>query len=319
MTRPVLLIDGLNVFMRHFVVNPTLNDSGLHVGGAVGFLNSIKFLSNRIGPSRIIVAWEGGGSSRRRSIFKDYKKGRRPQKLNRYYKDDLPDTVENRDSQISLIISLLRNTAVEQVYVDDCEADDIIGYMSRYVFDDSRVVIASSDKDMYQLLDNKTIQWSPGQKKFITKKDVKEKFGISSENFCTARCFVGDPSDGLPGVPRVGFASLAKRFPQLIEERFVSVEEIIESSKNEVEKSDLQIYTNIVDNQMISKRNWRLMFLDIKNLSESQIRKITSSLTLENKEMNKLKLIRQLSKEGIKNFDVDSFYSSVSSNLRSTI
>ena len=291
----------------------------MHVGGAVGFLNSIKFLSNRIGPSRIIVAWEGGGSSRRRSIFKDYKKGRRPQKLNRYYKDDLPDTVENRDSQISLIISLLRNTAVEQVYVDDCEADDIIGYMSRYVFDDSRVVIASSDKDMYQLLDNKTIQWSPGQKKFITKKDVKEKFGISSENFCTARCFVGDPSDGLPGVPRVGFASLAKRFPQLIEERFVSVEEIIESSKNEVEKSDLQIYTNIVDNQMISKRNWRLMFLDIKNLSESQIRKITSSLTLENKEMNKLKLIRQLSKEGIKNFDVDSFYSSVSSNLRSTI
>tara|TARA_Y100001938_G_scaffold150668_1_gene242720 strand:+ start:557 stop:1477 length:921 start_codon:yes stop_codon:yes gene_type:complete len=304
--------------MRHFVVNPTLNESGLHVGGVVGFLNSIKFLSNRVGPSRIIVAWEGGGSSRRRAIFKEYKQGRRPQKLNRYYQDDLPDTVENRDNQISLIISLLRNTAVEQVYVDDCEADDIIGYMSKYRFSESRVVIASSDKDMYQLLDNKTIQWSPGQKKFITKNDVKEKFGISSTNFCTARCFVGDPSDGLPGVPRVGFASLSKRFPQLYEEDFVSVAQIIKSAKNEVEKSDLQVYTNIVENQAISKRNWRLMFLDIKNLSESQIRKIENVLSDENKTLNKMALVKQLSKEGIKNFDVDSFYSSVSSNLRST-
>ena len=316
--RPVLLIDGLNVFMRHFVVNPTLNESGLHVGGIVGFLNSLKFLANRIQPVRIIVAWEGGGSSRRRAIFKDYKKGKRPQKLNRYYQDDLPDTVENRDNQISVIISLLRNTPIEQVYVNDCEADDIIGYMSKYIFKDKRVVIASSDKDMYQLLDNRTIQWSPGQKKFITSKDVKEKFGISSNNFCTARCFVGDASDGLPGVPRAGFASLLKRFPSLQNEDFVSVKEIVDISKSEVEKSKLLIYTNIVENEQIALRNWKLMFLDVKNLSESQTRVIHHSLENPVQNQNKLNLIRSLSKEGIKNFDVDSFYSAVSSSLRST-
>lgn len=318
MSRPVLLIDGLNVFMRHFVVNPTLNESGLHVGGAVGFLNAIKNLSNRICPERIIVVWEGGGSARRRAIFKDYKNGRRPQKLNRYYQEDLPDTVENRDSQISLIISLLRNTPVDQIYVEDCEADDVIGFVSKNLLSEKRIVIASSDKDMYQLLDRKTIQWSPGQKKFITLKDVKDKFGITTENFCTARCFVGDSSDGLPGVPRVGFSSIAKRFPSLAENQFVSVEDIIEESKNRLENSKLLIYTNIVENQDIAIRNWKLMFLDTRNLSESQVRKIKSSLETRNTARNKMSLIRALSKQGIKNFDVDSFYSSVRSITRST-
>ena len=317
MKSPVLLIDGLNVFMRHFVVNPTLSDSGHHVGGAVGFLNSIKLLSTRVHPSRIIVAWEGGGSSRRRSIFKEYKQGRRPQRLNRYYKDDLPDTVENRDNQISLLISLLNNTPVEQIYVEDCEADDIIGYIIRNCLKDDRVVVASSDKDMYQLLDKRTIQWSPGQKKFITLKDVKEKFGISAVNFCTARCFVGDPSDGLPGVPKVGFSSLAKRFPELSGSEFVSVEEIIEKSKIQVEKSKLLVYTKIVENQDTAKRNWKLMYLDTRNLSENQVRRIETSLSSPSSVSNKLELVRSLSREGIKNFDVDSFYSSVNFISRS--
>lgn len=316
MTRPILLIDGLNVFMRHFVVNPTLNESGLHVGGVVGFLNAIKNLSNRINPSRIIVAWEGGGSARRRAVFKDYKLGRRPQKLNRYYQDDLPDTVENRDSQISLIISILRNTPVDQVYVEDCEADDVVSYAAKYMFPDSRVVIASSDKDMYQLLDKKTIQWSPGQKKFITIKDVKEKFGISAVNFCTARCFVGDPSDGLPGCPRVGFSSLAKRFPELGEEEFVSVQDIVTKAKNHIEKSKLQIYTSIVENQDIAKRNWKLMFLDVRNLSATQIQKIENTLTGSSYKNSKFNLIKNLSREGIKNFDVDSFYAAVQTCAR---
>lgn len=319
MSRPVLLIDGLNVFMRHFVVNPTLNESGLHVGGAVGFLNSIKFLSNRIGPSRVIVAWEGGGSARRRSIFKNYKQGRRPQKLNRYYSGDLPDTVENRDSQISLIISLLRNTPIDQLYVDDCEADDIIGYLCKRKLADKRVVIASSDKDLYQLLNHKTIQWSPGQKKFITFKDVKEKFNITATNFCTARAFVGDPSDGLNGVPRAGFPTITKRFPELQEDKFVSVEDIVNKSKILIEKSDLCIYTNIVEHQEIAKRNWSLMYLDTNNLSASQIQKIDYGFANEDSTCNKMKLIRALSNEGIKNFDVDSFYSSVKANIRRNV
>ena len=83
--RPILVVDALNLFMRHFVVNPAMSDAGVHVGGWIGFLRSLRLLAEKIAPSQIIVAWEGGGSPRRRAIFADYKSNRRPQKLNRFY------------------------------------------------------------------------------------------------------------------------------------------------------------------------------------------------------------------------------------------
>ena len=136
MQRPVLLIDGLNVFMRHYVVNPSMSSLGYHVGGFTGFLNSLSRLCDRTRPSQVIVAWEGGGSARRRAIYSGYKKNRRPQKLNRYYLGDIPDTTKNRDNQIALSIAALKNTPVHQVYVQDCEADDVIGYLCNYKLKD---------------------------------------------------------------------------------------------------------------------------------------------------------------------------------------
>ena len=309
-SRPVLIVDGLNIFMRHFVVNPTLSESGFHVGGVVGFLNGLKNLASRIGPSKIIVVWEGGGSSRRRGIYKSYKQGRRPQRLNRYYEDDLPDTVENRDDQISLLIDLIKETPADQIYVPDCEADDVIAHLVQHKMINDRVVIASSDKDLYQLLSPKIIQWSPGQKKFINFRDVKDKFGISAENFCTARAFVGDPSDGIKGVPKVGFATLAKRFPEVTEPSFVSVDDIVEKSKKLLENTNLLAYNNIVEYEDIAKRNWKLMFLSTNTLSETQIRKVDFFLEgVTKKTPNKIKFIRKIMKFGIKNFDIDGFYS----------
>ncbi len=310
MKRPVLLIDGLNLFMRHFVVNPTIDDSGNHVGGVVGFLKSLGYLVTRVNPSRVIIAWEGGGSARRRAIYKDYKNNRRPQKLNRYYGDQIPDTVENRNSQISKIVSILRSVPVDQIYIDDCEADDIIGYIVKNKIQE-RSVIASSDKDLYQLLSKKTIQWSPGQKKFITKKDLIDKFGISATNFCTARSFIGDSSDGVDGVKLAGFRSLSKRFPELSEDAFFSVQDVFDSCKKIEDKKKLKLHNNIIESIDLAKRNWKLMYLDITNLSAEQIKKIDFSLENKCKSANKMQLLKSISKLGIKNFDIDSFYSNM--------
>ena len=206
--KPVLIIDGLNLFTRHFVVNPTMSQNGHHLGGFVGFLKGIRLLSERCNPDQIVVVWEGGGSSRRRAIFADYKQGRRPQKLNRYY-DDIPDTIGNRNRQVALLVEALKHVPVRQMYVTECEADDAIAYMTRYHYRDKKCVIVSSDKDLYQLIDERVTQWSPGQKTYITSEKVKQKFGISVPNFVTARAFTGDPSDGIKGVPHTGFKSLA--------------------------------------------------------------------------------------------------------------
>lgn len=310
-SRPVLLIDGLNLFMQHFVVNPTLSIHGNHVGGVVGFMKAVSYLSDRIGPQKIIIVWEGGGSVRKRSIYKGYKNGRRPQKLNRYYGEEIPDTVQNRDSELEMLIALMRSTPVTQLYITDCEADDIIGYVARHMYKDDRKVIVSSDKDLYQVLSKSVVQWSPGKKAFININNVKETFGIHVNNFCTARAFIGDPSDNLKGVPRVGFASLAKRFPELSQKEFVSVDQIIKKAEKMLENSTLKIYTNIVDFSDVPRRNWKLMYLNINNLSAFQIQKIHDSLDNKEFSMDKMKLIRTMMKYGINNFDADGFFASL--------
>ena len=314
--RPILLIDGLNFFIRHFVVNPSMSETGNHIGGMAGFLKGVRLLADRIEPRQIFVIWEGGGSTRRRAIYKDYKQGRRPQKLNRYYGEDLPDTVENRNYQIATCIELLKYTPVGQIYVGDCEADDVIGYMIRNKFRNDNCVIVSSDRDYYQLISEKKLQWSPGQKRFITSELVKEKYGVSVENFCTARCFIGDPSDGLPGIKGAGFKTLVKRFPELGDEKFVSVDDILKMSMEKSQGSKLKLFQEINRARDIVKRNWRLMFLDISNLSAEHIKKINYATDTFEPSRNKIGFMRILIRESIKNFDADSFFVSLNSVIR---
>ena len=314
--RPVLLVDALNFFTRHYVVNPSMSETGNQVGGLVGFLKGVRYLADRIEPKQIFVIWEGGGSARRRAIYKDYKQGRRPQKLNRYYENDIPDTVENRNYQIATCIELLNHTPAGQIYVSDCEADDVIGYLARNRFQNDHCVIASSDRDYYQLISEKMLQWSPGQKRFITRELVKEKYGVTVENFCTARCFIGDPSDGLPGIKGAGFKTLVKRFPELGDEEFASVDDILKMSMEKSQGSKLKLFQEINQNHDIAKRNWRLMFLDIRNLSAAHIEKINCAIDTFTPNRDKIGFMRILLRESIKTFDADSFFTSLNSVVR---
>ena len=74
----ILLVDGLNTFIRSFAVNPSSNDDGIHIGGMTGFLQSIGYAIRNIRPTRVIICFDGkGGSQRRRKLFPDYKANRR--------------------------------------------------------------------------------------------------------------------------------------------------------------------------------------------------------------------------------------------------
>lgn len=309
--RPMLLIDGLNLHTRHYVANPAMSSAGHQVGGVVGFLKGIQLLSNKLHPKHVCVVWEGGGSPRRRAIFPNYKSKRRPQKLNRYYENDIPDTVENRNYQIRLLIELLRQTTVTQAYVSDCEADDVIGYLVKYKFKDENCIIVSSDKDYYQLITDRVLQWSPGQKKFISRDDVISKFGIPPHNFCLTRCFIGDKSDAIPGISGAGFKTMAKRFPELSENRDLTVSEILELSQERAPKSKIKLYREINDNNHIPLRNWKLMYLDSSTLAATQIQKIESNINTFSPKRNKIEFMRTLLREGISTFDADMFFMSI--------
>jgi DNA polymerase-1 len=317
MLPPVLIIDGLNLFFRHFSANPTMTEYGSHAGGVVGFLKTVQNLLALTGPSSVNVIWESGGSPRRKNIFPGYKSGRKPQKLNRFYENDIPETLENVDDQIQLLISLMKNLPIKQFYVQDCEADDIIGFLVKNIFKSSPVVIVSSDRDLYQLISKNVVQWTLGRQKFINSKSVVEEYGVHPENFCTVRSFNGDSSDNIPGIAGAGFKVMSKRFPELSKSEFVSVDNIVEKSKKLFENSKLKIYNNIVQEQNIAKRNWKLMYLDSHNLAAHQAKMAIDLWESQIPNTNKLNFSRIILKFGLKKFDIDSFFLDFKNNLRS--
>jgi 5'-3' exonuclease len=307
----ILIIDALNLFTQHYVAHPAISTNGEHVGGIVGFLYSVINFVEEYNPTKVIIVWEGGGSSRRRAIYKEYKQKRRPEKLNRYYENDLPDSVQNRNHQLRVLVEIFKNLPICQIYVSDCEADDVIGFLCRNTLRKNRKLIMSSDKDFYQLLDKKTIIYSPTWKKIVTSKEVKEKFNISPTNFCLAKSICGDSSDNIKGVKGVGFKTLAKRFPQIKESSDITIQEIISVSNiNLNEGSKIKAYKSIADSEDIIRRNWKLIYLDIRNLSPFQIDKIRETVDTFKPVRNKMNVMRILLKTGIQTFNVDRLFHS---------
>tara|TARA_Y100000593_G_C4285466_1_gene325208 strand:+ start:327 stop:1289 length:963 start_codon:yes stop_codon:yes gene_type:complete len=308
-TDVILIVDALNLFTRHFIAHPATGENGQHVGGIVGFLYAVTNFVEQYKPASVIIVWEGGGSKRKRDIYKNYKQKRRPEKLNRFYEGDIPDTVENRNHQISTLISVFSNLPVIQIYVPECEADDVIGYISRYTFKNNRKLIVSSDKDFYQLLDSKTIIYSPTWKKLVTSKEVNEKFRISPENFCLAKAVCGDPSDNIKGVKGAGFKSLSKRFPEFNHEDTFHITDLITRCDEMIREGvKLKIVENIHSSEDLIRRNWRLMYLDTANLAGSQITKIENVIDTFSPKRNKINVMRILLAEGIQQFNVDRMF-----------
>jgi DNA polymerase-1 len=298
--------------MRHYCANPTMSENGEPAGGLVGFLKSLGPLCDQFNPTQVIVVWESGGNQKRRAMSSgSYKDGRKPAKLNRYYEDDIPNTVENHNNQISLLIEALKSLPVRQIYVKDTEADDVIGYICNYKFKESKIVVVSSDRDLYQLIDDRVLQWSLNQKKLIDSNSVIEKFGVSPQNFCVARCFTGDASDSIEGVKGAGFRTLAKKFPELIKEDFFSVSDLVERSKELAKSSGANIYKSIIEGEEDAKKNWKLMHLDISRLNGDQIKRIEYQLGISLPSSNKISLLRLLVREGLKSVDLNSTFATL--------
>lgn len=302
--KKVLIVDAYNLFIRHYVAHPAMSNNGEQIGGVVGFFYSVSNLTERFRPDEVVIVWEGGGSNKKRGIYSDYKKNIKPQKLNRYY-DDIPDTTNNRNFQIKLLINLFKNVPVKQVYVSECEADDAIGFMCRYLRKDDIKLILSSDHDYYQLIDERTKIWSPTLKSLVDDKKVIERYNIHPLNYCLAKSIVGDKSDNISGVKGAGFKTLAKNFEKFILPDDYYLEDFFEDNKLKSESSTKKLFQNILKSETLIKRNWRLTYLDVQNVSHEQVEKIKYSLENSELSFDKMGTLRLLLNHGINNLNID--------------
>lgn len=303
---PILIIDSMNLFVRSWAAYPQMSSHGYQMGGCIGFLKTLKRIVVETQPSKVVVAWEGGGSQRRRKVYPDYKLGRRPEKLNRFYGSDIPESEENRKHQLMSLLEMLKHTPVCQVYVSDCEGDDIVAFLCEGPFRNEDKIIVSSDKDMYQLLNEKTKIYSLHRKTVLSDKDVFEEYRIKTHNFALAKALCGDPGDNIPGIKGIGFKTAVSRFPMLGSDSTIILQEIIDFCHTHSRES--VIYRRVIDSLEDLKRNWKLVFLDGSMLSAEQVSKVQHVLDTFEPKVDRMGLIKLLLKEGIADFDIEEFF-----------
>jgi len=316
----LMIVDGNNDFVRHYIVNPSLSTNGQPVGGIVGFLQSLQKLDRSIKPDSIVVVWDGaGGSKKRKSLVKTYKEGRKPIRLNRNVRNlEANEETDNRIWQQVRILEYLNKTPVIQFMKPDIEADDIIAFVSNLPrFSGWQKVIVSSDKDFIQLCDDNTVLFRPIQKEVLNKKTIINDFSISPTNFALARAMVGDKSDNLPGVPGVGLATAAKRLPFLVEEKSYFIERCMNYCQKKVdEDTNIRFYSSILEHEDVVKLNYKMMQLYSPSLSTMAARSIRESLKEHEPEFSETEVVKMLFQDGFPQINLDELYATFRKIIR---
>ena len=301
----VLIIDGMNNFIRCYVVDPTMDVNGNPIGGVTGFLKTLQKNIRETTPDMVLICWEGvNGSQRRRSIDSNYKLGRKPPRLNRQYEISPEEQRENKIQQQIRLIEYLEQLPVVQLSADGTEADDVIAWavQSKY-FAGWQKLILSNDKDFYQLCDDDTIIVRPTSKEVVNKKRLIEEVGIHPTNFGLARSIVGDKSDNLAGVPRVGLATVAKRFPFLKEDKEYNIKDVLEHAKKN--EAQVKAYASVAESKDLIDKNYQIMQLYTPIISAQSRTKLSWAVENISKSVNKTKIRVMLMQDGIASLNLD--------------
>ena len=263
-SKRVVVVDALNMFIRAYIVNPSMSTNGNPVGGILGFMGILRKLIRETKADQVVICWDGpGGSLKRREVVKEYKLGRKPIRKN--YEVDGMDEQSERENKIwqqQLLLEIINEMPMVQLMLSNVEADDIISYITRHpAYDGWQKVVVSSDKDFIQLLDDDTVLLRPIQKKVYTRKTVIDDYGISPQNFVAARAIAGDPSDNLAGVPRAGLTTIAKRMPFLAEQKDHNLDDINAYCEEQAENNKIKFFQNVCENYELVKTNYKIMNL----------------------------------------------------------
>ena len=300
MKKRVMIIDGLNTYLRNYIVNPSLSTNGDPIGGLKGFLGSLQKLSRELKPDQIIVAWDGpGGSQRRKTVNKNYKEGRKPIRLNRSVKLlTEEENVKNKIWQQTRLHEYLNEMPVSQILIEGIEADDIIAQICNEMYvGDYEKVIVSSDKDFIQRCDNSTVLYRPIQKKVLNKNTVIDEYKISPNWFALARAITGDKSDNLAGVGGVGLKTIARRFPFFSDPHRASCfYQLYEHCRENLDGP--KVYKTVLENKDLIESNYKLMQLYAPTISPQNKAKIRSAVFDLEPEFNKTGVLAMMIQDG---------------------
>ena len=267
----ILVIDSMNTFIRSFSMLRAMNPQGHHIGGLVGFLRSLGYVTRIFDPTRIICVFDGKGSSvNRKNINPNYKAHRTNTRITNWGMfDSKAEEYESLAAQVDRLKDYLDCLPVQTLEMEKLEADDIIAYIALQASkSNKKVTIVSSDKDFLQLVNNSVEVYSPIKKATITENNVKDFIGVIPENYNIVKALLGDNSDGLSGVKGLGIKTIIKEFPLISRKPVSGLNYIYDVCEKKLE--DKKIFAKILHNWDKVKTNFDLMNLHEGLLDNSE-------------------------------------------------
>ena len=202
-----IIIDGSSYLYRAFYALPNLKTStGLNSGAIHGFANMLNRIISEYKPKYLLMVFDAKGKNFRHEIYDQYKanRGAMPNELS---------------EQTGDIINLVEAYGIKVLQEKGVEADDVIASITKQIkINNTKTIISSGDKDLAQLVGDNVVLINNFDSKVLDYDGVVEKFGVKPSQIFDYLCLVGDTSDNIPGVPKVGpktAATLLGRYESL--------------------------------------------------------------------------------------------------------
>ena len=199
MKKLVVAIDFCNFVFLSYYGEKLFNSKGENVNAIKGFFFKLKSIKDSLNPDLIVFANDlSRERTFRRKLYKKYKAQRKPRD---------PD-IMNQMQKINQMCALIGYPFINnELY----EADDILGMISRYNTErDVNTIIVSSDRDLYQLVNDNTFILSPRSNDFVDRAFMAQKYQLTPEQWIEYKILRGDQSDNIPGIPGIGEVTALK-------------------------------------------------------------------------------------------------------------
>ena len=197
--RKLVLVDGSGYLYRAFHALPPLSNSrGEPTGAVLGVLNMLQKLRKEEAPELIAIVFDAPGKTFRDALFEAYKAQRAP----------MPDELR---VQLQPLLDCVDAMGLPMLRIEGVEADDVIGTLAQQAAAQGYdVIISTGDKDMAQLVNERITLVNTMTGSRLDRAGVKAKFDVYPEQIVDYLALVGDTSDNIPGIPKVGPKTAAK-------------------------------------------------------------------------------------------------------------
>ena len=278
----ILIIDAMNMLIRSFSLLKAMNPSGTHIGGLVGFLRSLGYVTRIFDPTRVVIVWDGkGGSGNRQNIDPNYKAQRATSRITHWgLYDTKEQEMEALIGQLYRLQDYIECLPIHQLLIDKLEADDIIAYLAKRASNvDKKVTIVSSDKDFLQLVDKNIEIYAPVKKKTFDVNNIVQEIGVLPENYNIVKALLGDNSDNLAGVKGLGIKTILSEWKSFSHDSSASLQDVWDHCETQMEQDKpKKIFAKIIHSWDRVLTNYQLMDLHNTALDDREVEIVEQTL-----------------------------------------